>query len=385
MPAMHGDALTRALAPVLDELITPALVLDLDAVEHNVAAMIARAGLDRWRPHLKTSKQAVVIEAMLRAGIRHFKVATVDELELLATTAANAGVPIDVVVAYPLQRAAYLASRRIAHARPGARVHVLADSPAHALALAEWSVDASRPAVMLDVDLGMARTGTPPEAWRGFTLPDGLELTGLHGYDGHHRWNQRDAAFSAYDRLCAMAREASPEGDGLELITSGTHSYAHALAYPAFADGPWAHRVSAGTVVLNDRRSREAARDLGLQQAAFVAARVISARADRVTLDAGSKAVTPDAGDRPSCELVGYPGVRPQRASEEHLPCAVEPGAAAPALGELVWLIPDHVCTTVNLHREAVWIRDGAHVGSGPVAAAGHRPRAPLASEESRL
>jgi D-serine deaminase-like pyridoxal phosphate-dependent protein len=381
----HSESLTRALAPILDELLTPALIIDLDAVAHNLAATIERlGGPSRWRPHLKTCKQAVVIELMLAAGLRHFKVATVDELDLLLHT--TRGHDVDVLFAFPAVRASLRAVLSLARAS-SARVIVLADSPAH---LEQLGRDAtalgwSEPlAVMLDVDLGMHRTGAAPELWRSLTeLPAPLTLAGLHGYDGHLRWDQRDEARAGYDRLCELATELASklgvELGGLELATSGTHSYAHASAHPPLHAGPWQHRVSPGTVVLSDLRSHAAAADIGLRQAAFVATRVISVGPGRITCDAGSKAITPDARSEsaPTCAVLDHPELRPQRASEEHLPCEVELGAPTPALGQLLWLIPDHVCTTVNLHREAVWLRDGRFAGFGPIAASGHRPRAP--------
>lgn len=390
MEPVQSESLTAALEPILDELITPALVVDLDAVAHNLAAAIARlGGPHRWRPHLKTCKQAVVISLMLAAGLRHFKVATADELELLLRTAEQAGAEdVDVLFAYPASRAALRAVLSLAHTS-SARVCVLADSPAHLEQLARDATQRgwSRPLwVMLDVDLGMHRTGSAPEHWRTLIdLPAPLALAGLHGYDGHLRWEQRAEAHAGYDRLCELAatltEQLHADAATMELITSGTHSYAHALAHARLSAGPWQHRVSPGTIVLSDLRSHAAAADIGLRQAAFVATRVISVGPGRVTCDAGSKAITPD-GTPPTCAVLDHPELIPLRASEEHLPCELTEQAATPALGQLLWLIPDHVCTTVNLHREAVWLRDGRFAGFGPVGASGHRPRAPRSQTE---
>ncbi|WP_181233811.1 alanine racemase [Enhygromyxa salina] len=374
-----SEVLDGALAPCLDQLLTPALVIDLDAVQANIAATIARVGgEDRWRPHLKTSKQAVIIDLMLDAGLRHFKVATCDELGLLLRTAGSRAV--DVLFCYPAQRASLTAVLALARAHAHARVLVLADSPAHLDAIAAWSRALGHTSplpVMLDVDLGMHRTGSIPAEWRERpSVPEPLVLAGLHGYDGHLTWAQREQAQLGYDALVELATAlcsgpAAPAPSTLELVTSGTHSYAHALDHPGLRAGAWRHSVSPGTIVLSDRRSHAAERDIGLRQAAFVATRVISAGPDRVTLDAGSKAIAPDVSP-PSCAIVDHGELEPQRASEEHLPCRVQPGAASPELGRLLWLIPEHVCTTVNLYREAVWIRGGRYVGVGPVGASGH-------------
>jgi D-serine deaminase-like pyridoxal phosphate-dependent protein len=380
-PVPNSESLTRALAPILAELLTPALVIDLDALAHNLAATIERVGDPaRWRPHLKTAKQAVVIEAMLAAGLRHFKVATPEELKL-ALSCARAHADVDVLFAYPASRATLGAVLELMSTSE-ARVRLLVDSPTHLVELAAAASALGRRAplpIMLDVDLGMQRTGTAPELWQAklSAIPAPLELTGVHGYDGHLRWDQRAEAHAGYDRLCELAAAlASRMPSELAAVeTSGTHSYAHALAHAGLREGSWVHRVSPGTVVLSDLRSHEAAADIGLRQAAFVATRVISVGPGRVTCDAGSKAITPD-GAPPTCAVLDHPELTPQRASEEHLPCLVAPEAPAPALGELLWLIPDHVCTTVNLHREAVWLRGGRFAGFGPIAAAGHRPRA---------
>lgn len=375
--------LTAAIAGKLDRLMTPALVIDLSCVEHNAKAMVSRCKEPlSWRPHVKTAKQRVVIEVLLDAGVRCFKCATVDELGAILGAARDKQVSADVLVAYPLQAAACNAVLAIRAAHPEARVQLLADSPAHAASLSEWTAGTGPIDCHLDVDMGMNRTGTAPEVW-GEALQDGLEarianlrITGLHGYDGHHRWGDRAAAWQGYDRLCELATSFGDRD--LDVITSGTHSYAHALEHARLRSGPWRHQVSAGTIVFSDLRSEPAARDLGLRQAAFVATRVVHVGNGRVTLDAGSKGITPD-GTPPTSQVLGHPNLKPQRASEEHLPVVVSSGEA-PRLGDLLWLIPDHVCTTVNLYRHAIWLRDGVYVGHGPVEAASH----PLWSELPR-
>jgi D-serine deaminase-like pyridoxal phosphate-dependent protein len=369
------EELSDAVAPVVERMLTPALVIDLDAADHNIGAVLRRCGDPaRWRPHIKTLKQRVLVEALLRAGVSTFKCATLDELQLLLETADAGRVPIDALLAFPLWSAALDAALRLRAAHPTARVQLLADSPAHARAIADRAAGRAPIEIHLDVDLGMARTGTPPELWAQALdlgslaqLPT-LQIAGLHGYDGHHRSDARAAAFEGYDRLCELAQRVRRAP--LDLVTSGTHSYAHALAHPRLSSGPWRHQISPGTVVLCDLRSHEAARDLDLRQAAFVASRVVHVAPGRATLDAGSKAVTPD-GAPPTSAVLGRPGLVPQRASEEHLPLRMAAGETLRP-GELLWLVPDHVCTTVNLHRATIWLRNGRYCGHGPIEAAGH-------------
>lgn len=391
--------LSAALGEHAATLMTPLLVIDLDAAEHNIKAVIRRCGdARRWRPHIKTVKQARLLEALFEAGVVQLKCATPLEAELALRTASRSGVALDLLVAYPhrgpnLERLLCLLREHPAH-----ELRLLANDPDHLTTIdercAHLDVDVS---VYLDVDLGMLRTGSTPEIWAAHAASwaqgfDAVRVEGLHGYDGHHKADDAAEAHRGYAELCELAR-AMPNPAALELVTSGTHSYAFALADEELAAGPWRHTVSPGTVVLSDGRSECAARDMGLRQAAFVLSRVISGKLHRATLDAGSKAITPDAHG-PSCRVLGYPEARPLRASEEHLP--VEFGDAAtfdqrllsglplprPALGALVWLVPDHVCTTVNLHRDVAYLAGGRLAGMGQVDAASRRASArPTQSE----
>lgn len=368
-------ALAAALHGRLEALASPALLVDLAALDANIAALLRRCPAPRWRPHVKTLKSGALVRRLWTAGVTRCKCATLDELQMLLETAAAEApaLPLDVLLAYPLQRPAFRVARRLAAAHSAVRVAFLADDPEHALALAGWSHGPLD--LFLDVDLGMARTGAPPSAWAA-ALPalarhPGLRLLGLHGYEGHLRWSQRAEADAAYAALCDLAdahRGAFPE---LELVTSGTHSFAAALAHPRLAAGPWTHRISPGTVVLSDLRSAPAAAELGLVPAALVLARVISRGSGRLTLDAGSKAIAPDR-PAPNCRVLGWPALTPAAPSEEHLPIRAEDGELPPR-GAALFLVPDHVCTTVNLYRECLLLRPDAPPERVPIGAQGHR------------
>ena len=377
--------------------MTPALVIDVEAVVHNIDAVISRVGhTDRWRPHIKTLKQGELIAELMKAGVHRFKCATLDELALVLETGARIdasrvsdalSASVDVVVAYPLAAPAFRELLRLRSAHPKVQVRALANDPEHLRELDAWvqSADlrdgggtAEGPplSVFLDVDLGMARTGTSPEAWleaSPFNGPERLSVDGLHGYDGHIGFGEAGAARTAYGRLCDLAR-AAPQPAALELCTSGSHSYPHALADAELLGGPWRATISPGTVILDDLRSAPAHEDLGLQQAAWVLSRVVRRHEDTLTLDAGSKGITPDA-QGPSCAAAGHPELHPLRASEEHLPCRIE-GASDLRRGDLVWLIPDHVCTTVNLHRDVLYVRPSrGEIVDGEVDARSRRIR----------
>jgi D-serine deaminase-like pyridoxal phosphate-dependent protein len=373
------DDLTAALAPRLDELLTPALVIDLDAVDHNTAAMLARVGARaRWRPHIKTLKQSFLVKGLMHAGIGRLKCATLDELALALDTAERVHPEgeIDVMLAYPPHRGVLGGVLGLLAEHEGARVRIVADAPDHLEQLAAWvaehgAADHRRLSVMLEVDTGMHRTGSAPAVWHA-AMPrvhalTGLRLSGLHGYEGHVGWDDADAARQGYDALVELAKAMA--ADDVEcIVTSGTHAYRHALGHPGLAAGPWRHEVSPGTVVLSDLHSGPAARDLGLRQAAFVLTRVVSQPDEgRITVDAGSKGIAPDR-PAPSCRVLGWPGLTAQTPSEEHLPLTVDE-AGAPARGTALLLVPDHVCTTVNLYRQVIYVRGPKWAGIGDIEA----------------
>ncbi|MEM7158963.1 MAG: alanine racemase [Myxococcota bacterium] len=383
-PRERVQQLNRAIAEHVDSLATPTLVIDLDAVEHNVAAMLARTGSpQRWRPHVKTVKQSTIVGALLDAGVFRFKAATPAEVALVLEAADERALPqpVEVLLAYPAappQLAVMLDLRQQYHE---ARIGLLADAPEHIEDLIRGigsPLDTPAFDLWLDVDIGMHRTGTSPERWREATWPkcQWLHPTGVHGYDGHIRWSEREQAHAGYDQLVELVAALPFEVE--QVVTSGTHSYAHALDHAPLRAGSWTHQVSPGTIVLSDRFSAEAAADLGLRQAAFVLSRVIAHPGDdRITLDAGSKAMAPDC-PAPSGGILGEPRFVPLKASEEHRPVRVDSGQRPPR-GSLVWLVPDHVCTTVNMHAEALYVRTDTVVGSAPVRARGHRPWIALA------
>ncbi len=368
--------LTAGIAKVVDDLITPALVIDLDAVAHNIDAFIRHVGSPkRWRPHVKTVKQGRIIRMLMKRGVTQFKCATVDELALILDAAERVDPDgrVDAFLAYPLHKPGLRAVAEMIRDSEGARVRLLADSPSHLDMLEGWleeikvehAVD-----VLVDVDVGMGRTGSPAQAWAEVfaTERSTVNLVGVHGYEGHLSWTDRSLANTAYDELVALleTRPSAKKKPGL-LVTSGTHSFDHALQHAGLRGGNWAHQVSPGTLVLSDLRSAPAAEALGLRQAAFVASRVVSSPgASTVTLDAGSKALNPDC-PAPGCAVLGHPELTGRSASEEHRPFDAQ--NSKPSVGELLWLVPEHVCTTVNLHRAVHYVDDRGYVGRGSIEA----------------
>jgi D-serine deaminase-like pyridoxal phosphate-dependent protein len=389
----------------VDRLVSPALCVHLDKVRSNIATVLALCGGDpqRWRPHVKTTKMPAVWRELAAAGVTRFKCATPREADVLARTLTETSEEDrgwDVLLAMSVTGPNLARFVEVAAAHPRVAFSVLVEDPSGVEAVA--SALAAAPSAValgafLDLDCGMRRTGMAldaAEAGGAERVADrcaslGVELRGLHMYDGHSAslpagdGSRRRAMWREYDRLLALARavEAARSCRLGELVTSGTPSLTASLAHPGLA-ASGRHRTSAGTVVLHDLNGERSNPDLELTPAAVVMARVVSRPAPGLaTLDAGNKALAADMGD-PCAFVVGRPRLAPMTPSEEHLPldataeeAAEGDGAGArPALerGDEVYLVPRHVCPSVNLAESALIVDGGRIVGIEEVAARSH-------------
>jgi D-serine deaminase-like pyridoxal phosphate-dependent protein len=332
-------------------------------VDANIAATLRLLGgrADRWRPHVKTAKLAFTMNRLLERGVTRFKCATT--LELLCACEAGAG---DVVVAYPLHGAGARRVRGVAASHPDVRVSALVEA---AEQLEPWI--GGNVGLFVDINPGMDRTGIEQSRHdeiaelAGSIASRGLAFRGLHYYDGQlgaEPLDEREAmAHRGYDRLLEIVGRVEESGVPVEeVITSGTPALPCALSYRPFDSVSFAHRVSPGTIVYNDLTSLAQLPDeYGYRPAALVLSTVVSRPSPgRVTCDAGHKTVSADAGV-PTCEVLGRTELQPGHPSEEHLPIGVPSGVASPALGETLYLVPRHVCPTVNNFDHAVLVSQG--------------------------
>jgi D-serine deaminase-like pyridoxal phosphate-dependent protein len=351
----------------VQDLQTPTLVVDLDVVAHNLATMRHYLGdrLERWRPHVKTTKIPEVLSMLLDAGVRRFKVATTREAEQLLRCASRR--QIDLLFAMSMHGANLQRVTDIVGDHPRQRFSMLSENPQHSQVLREAGLR-----VMVDLDPGYHRTGIPlmdRERIDATILAAGSSFAGLHCYDGHlhdpDAVQRADAARAVYAELVAIARTLPEPG---EICTSGTPTFSIALDYDPLR--AFDHTVGPGTVVYWDARSQQLGIE-GFACAVQVQSQVISAPLPgRITVNAGSKALDAAAGD-PCAEALGGYRLRALTPSEEHLPMVIESGDA-PAVGSLLRLLPRHVCPTVNLASEAALVQGGELIRVVPVAARGH-------------
>lgn len=362
-----------------EDLLTPALLIYPELVESNISATLKMTGNDpsRWRPHIKTAKIPAVIEMLISRGVKQFKCSTT--LELLVACRAGAS---DVLLAYPVMGANAARTKEIAAQFPGTAVSVLVETAEQA---ALWK--GSKIGVFIDVRTGMNRTGIDPD--RLTDISDlardlGQQFRGIHFYDGHIAGGlatEREArAHEGYDRLLQLVRSLTAQGVHVaEVITSGTPASPFAISYAGFRNADFVHRISPGTVVYNDTVSLDQLPEWGYQPAAVVLSTVVShPKPGTITCDAGHKSVSADAGV-PTCAVLGHPDWKPAKPSEEHLPIEV-PEQDAPQLGDKLYLVPRHVCPSVNNFDEAVFVVRGRIQRAEPVGARGHESALKMAA-----
>ena len=346
----------------LDDVLSPALVLYPETIAANIdrTVHLLEGNADRWRVHIKTSKLAYTLRMLVDRGVRNFKCATT--LELLVGCQSGA---TDILVAYPVVGANARRVREVAALFPSVRISVLIENREQ---LQQWI--GSSLGIFLDINPGMNRTGIeadqPETIMRTiqYATQQGLEFRGLHYYDGQYGgFEERErtaAAHAGYDALLSLVAKIRTAGLRVpEIITAGTPTFPASLTYEKFRSNDFIHRVSPGTIVYCDATAlAQLPVKWGYAPAALVVSRVVSRpHGSIVTCDAGHKTVSADAGI-PTCVAVGHPELTPLSPSEEHLPMQSET-SPGPAIGEALFLMPRHVCPTVNNFDSALIVRGG--------------------------
>ncbi len=361
-----------AVGAPLDEVDTPALIIELDAFERNLKRLsnaVAGRGV-RVRAHAKTHKSPEIARRQIAAGAIGVCCQKVSEAEVMVEGGvADVLVSNEVVGARKLERLAALARR--------ARIGVCVDDAAN---VRELSQAAQRAGATLDVyvevDVGARRCGVEAGApalalAREVAASPGLRFAGLQAYHGAA---QHLRAMS--ERRAAIARAASAanqtrrliESEGLACPTvtgAGSGSFAFEIESGVFDE------IQPGSYVFMDAdyaKNEWAAPLPRFEHALFVLSTVMSRpAADRAVLDAGLKALSLDSGMPLVWE---HPGLRYVRASDEHGVLEVAAGVP-PALGERLLLVPGHCDPTVNLYDWYVCLRDGRVEALWPVSARG--------------
>ena len=341
---------------------TPALVIDLDAMERNLATMAAFAqarGL-RLRPHAKMHKSAAIAQLQMRAGAVGVCVQKVGEAEALA----DAGVPDlyisnEVVDPRKLARVAALAGRVTLAIAVDSALGI--DRLAQAVKAAGTTL-----AVFVEIDVGHGRCGVAPTAAGALAhqvVSHGLRFAGLQAYHGraqHLRGvTEREAAIRhAVAQVRAAQAAITSAGIACPLVTgAGSGSFVFEAGSGVYGE------LQCGSYLFMDRdyADNAPAPDAPrFEHALFVKSQVMSRGASHAVVDAGHKAHAIDSG----LPRVWQRELAFSNGGDEHgILMPQRAGVLLPALGETVWLVPGHCDPTVNLHDHYIAVRGGLDSG----------------------
>jgi D-serine deaminase-like pyridoxal phosphate-dependent protein len=353
-------------------LTTPCLVVDLDIVDRNIARLAGEAR-DRGvaiRPHIKTHKSAAIARMQLDAGAGGITVGTLGEAEVMAA----AGIE-DIFIAYPVWSDGGR-DERIAALHGGVRLSVGIDSVAGAERLAAAADGADRRlTVLVELDSGNRRTGvsSPAEAASvaRAARAAGLEVAGVFTHGGHSYRGPDARVAAAADEVATLGAAADALRDAglsVDRVSAGS------TPTGSLAAAGQVNEIRPGTYALGDRQQLVLGAIPPDGLAIVVAATVVStAVPGQVVVNAGAKTLTKDRAAFLDGHglLPAYPDAVIDRLADYHGMIVMPPGTAGPDLGEIVAIVPNHVCPVVDLFDSFVATRGGVIVGVWPVDARG--------------
>ena len=356
---------SAAIGRAVEDLETPALVIDVAVLDANVARLVesARKAGARLRPHVKTHRMVEVAARLRLAGAEGICCAKVGEAEAFADAGFD-----DIFIANQVVGPARL--RRLAELAARTRLAIGVDHAEHVRALgAAFAAANSTIDVAIEIDTGQQRTGVSTaaaavELAHQTQRAEGLNLRGIYTHEGHD-YQAADpagvhAAAAEAQQLMASVAAAIQAATGASCEVSIGSSPSFLLeSFHAPID-----ELRPGTAVFNDASH---AHLLGHTDwcAASVLATVVNLPApDRAVIDAGAKALTSDRrgpgvlANTGHGIVVGHPEAVITSVSDEHGVIAV-PDASVFTIGQTLRVIPNHICPCVNLYDHAFAVRGG--------------------------
>lgn len=351
------------------QLDTPALLIDLDVLEANLAHMattLARMG-STIRPHFKAHRMAEICRRQVALGAHGITCAKLGEAEALGALGFDhLLIANEVVGPVKWQRLARLAQTR--------RVLVGIDSfdVAQRTAAAAREVG-SEVGFLIDVNIGMDRCGVDPGlpalelAVRCAELP-GLRFEGVMGYEGQivmlPRAEKEVAGREALGKLVDAAERCEGAGLPVRIVSAGGTG-----CWDITASHPGVTELQCGTYALMDLLFHEGAGSRDFRYACTVLGTVVSRpAADRAIVDVGKKGLHPSFG---TSLAVDYPEAELLALHSEHGVLRVEGEARALQVGDTMRFVPSYLEGTINLYDRAFAVRDGCAVEEWAVTGRG--------------
>ncbi len=363
----EGSARADIIGAPIEDLDTPALLLDGPACERNIQRMAAYFA-DRpcqLRPHFKNHKCTTLARRQQATGcLAGMTCAKVGEAEILANNGfKNVLIANQILGRRKIERLIELA-RRI-------EIGIAIDHEDQARLVSEAASAAGvTVGALVEVDIGMGRcgveAGTPAiDLARLIGRCPGLHFDGIQAFEGHIIYVNDDderAALAEQAMQLAFNTRERLEADGIPVrVISGGSTSTYRIN--GLADGP--NEMQAGTYPTMDWRYGEVTPEF--EVALTVLTRVISRRPNAAVLDVGVKGA---GGEFGVPKIKGHPDVEiPFFISEEH---SIVKNAPDWRLGDAVEMISSHACTTCNLHREMIVHENRRVVEVWPIEASGH-------------
>ena len=354
---------TPLAARIAREYGTPCAVIDMDRVERNIARIQKACDLAGVanRPHIKTHKSPMLAQMQLAAGAHGITCQKLGEAEIMA----NAGID-DILISYNLIGEEKMA--RLGALQQQANMTVAADNATVIAGLPQAAAASGRQlSVVVECDTGRKRAGveTPAEAValaRQIAASKGLQFAGFMLYPTEAGWDDAQKFFNE-----ALAGVRAHGLDATIVSTGGTPN----LNNLGKLKGCTEHRF--GTYIYNDRMQVAAGVATWDDCALHIYSTVVSRAApDRGILDAGSKTLTSDTGGLEGHGLIlEHPEAKITRFAEEHGFLDLSRSNTRPEVGDVVRIVPNHVCVVVNMMDEVVMVRGDEIIGTLPVAARG--------------
>lgn len=348
------------------EVTTPALLIDVDALNRNISAMASRFAemSAQLRPHVKGHKSVEIARLQVQAGAAGVTAATAWE----ALVMARAGIG-DVLIANEVVGLAKVAA--VAAAARQSRITVAVDAVEQIVQLAAAAEAAGiEIGVVVEIDIGMRRCGVSSLV-EALSLVDqikarsGVVFRGIEGYEGHcmHVPDPDERAqrvSEALGLLVDVADGIRHEGHSCEIVSAGgTGTYALTGTFPGVTE------VQAGSYVFMDLFHRALTSDF--EVSLTVSSTVISSAPGRIVLDAGRKSVAIDLG---LPELKGT-GRCARSLSEEHAIFDLDQSEVSAQVGDVLELVPGYAPSTVNIYDVYHVLKDGIVVDVWPVVPRG--------------
>ena len=351
------SALQSLIGQPKSALDTPALLVDLDVMEANIARIVAtcRAHGVAWRPHTKAHKTPEIAKMQIAAGAIGVTCAKLGEAEVMAAAGIREILIANQIVGpIKVERLVGLADR--------ADPIVCVDSIENLNELdAAFRAADKRLRVAIEVNTGMNRAGVepgPPAAAfaREIASRSGLRFVGVVGWEAHATTiadpeEKERAVRQAIARLTSSARACTAAGHNVAIVSCGGTG-----TFPYCAQQPGVTEVQVGGAIFSDMHYLTHYH-VDFAPALTVLTTVTSRPTPtRIVLDAGKKTMSGDAAMPAPAAL---PPIREMKLSAEHTKIELEEDSTAPKIGDKIELIVGYSDTTIHLHEEIVGIRAG--------------------------